>query len=288
MPPTDPKQRKRLFPENRAPVSGARFLLVAGSLFLVGLGLYVAMAVGLVVGNGLLVERLVDRMLSIFYLLIPVLLLIGAASAGWWGSRGNRVTLTLAFSSVGILVIATMSGMVVGIREVKHAPSSLGAALLRSDKDYVTLYLSRGADPDKRDRYGGNPLDYAVNSGRVDHVRLLLEHGADPDALDTDGGPVLFTPVMRRDHEMARVLLEAGADPNVREEGRDPLLSLAVTRRDMKLVQLLLDHGADPHLKQESGITPLELARQSGNEEMVRIIENALSESTGEVRHATE
>jgi ankyrin repeat protein len=72
----------------------------------------------------------------------------------------------------------------------------------------------------------------------------------------------------------ARVLLEHGADVNAfadNELGVHPLNSAAAAgRRDVAAI--LLEHGADPNARTRRGFTPLDAARENGDEKLAELL----------------
>ncbi|MFZ9583840.1 MAG: ankyrin repeat domain-containing protein [Pseudohongiellaceae bacterium] len=126
--------------------------------------------------------------------------------------------------------------------------------------DSMKLLLDAGANPDKWDIYGRNPL-YTV----VDYN--TLPHGGRADKLSTD----LATPL-----EIARLILDKGGNPNLQlklfppyralgpDRGADGLLKTGVTPlfraargADAAMIRLLLERGALLDLPNEDGVTPL-------------------------------
>ena len=126
--------------------------------------------------------------------------------------------------------------------------------------DSMKLLLDAGANPDKWDIYGRNPL-YTV----VDYN--TLPHGGRADKLSTD----LATPL-----EIARLVLDKGGNPNLQlklfppyralgpDRGADGLLKAGVTPlfraargADPEMTRLLLERGALLDLPNEDGVTPL-------------------------------
>jgi hypothetical protein len=59
-----------------------------------------------------------------------------------------------------------------------HVATSFGLDVL------VRLLLSKGAEPDSKDKNGGTPLFWAARGGHEAAVQLLLEKGAEPDFKD--------------------------------------------------------------------------------------------------------
>jgi Ankyrin repeats (3 copies) len=111
-------------------------------------------------------------------------------------------------------------------------------ALVRDDTAIPTLLLQRGSSIDVRSAEGATPLMNAVQGRSVEKVTFLLNHGADPNALDQRG----FTALHR-----------------------------AAEMGESRIVQSLLDHGAFPHTEAQ-GRTPLSLAEERGEKEVVRLL----------------
>jgi ankyrin repeat protein len=115
---------------------------------------------------------------------------------------------------------------------------------------------------------GGRPL------GTDEDVLRLLDHGADPnggsagpDTLNSGLTWAVFTGRVG----LVRLMLDRGLD--LRDERHRAALLLAAERGHGEMVQLLIENGADPHVVNNHGQTPLELARMSGREAVVALLE---------------
>ncbi|MCC6003801.1 MAG: ankyrin repeat domain-containing protein [Thermofilum sp.] len=153
--------------------------------------------------------------------------------------------------------------------------------------DVVRLLLEHGAEVNARNKYGETPLHRAAAYGRADAARLLLEHGADVNARDEYGWTPLHVAALQGRADVARLLLEHGADVNVRTTGAIVFvedftkstysgvtpLHLAAYGGHAEIARLLLERGADPSIRDKDGRTPLDVARERGYEEVVRVIE---------------
>ncbi|HZQ31459.1 MAG TPA: ankyrin repeat domain-containing protein [Mycobacterium sp.] len=89
-----------------------------------------------------------------------------------------------------------------------------------------------------------DPLHHAVDIAAADTVETLLDAGADVDLRDRWGN----TPLWRA------VYLGTGGE---------------------KIVDLLLAHGADPTLENNHEVSPLDLARRMGIDDIVTTLEAA-------------
>jgi ankyrin repeat protein len=146
--------------------------------------------------------------------------------------------------------------------------SPLVMALLNMNYDAASYLISAGADVDKWDLWGRNPL-YAA----VDTNTLPMGGRTDLPSDDATTGP-----------EVVAQLLEAGANPNLQlklfppyravgaDRGGDGALTIGATPLhraarggDVESARLLLQHGANPDLPQVQGVTPLQLAAGIGH-----------------------
>ena len=136
----------------------------------------------------------------------------------------------------------------------------------------VRQMLAEGVDPNARD-IGGRFADSAIfvavfetnNSSLESRVKLAKVLGKQK----------LDVKQLRRDAlEVVRLLLDAGADPNVGNGSRTPL-SLAAEWGDVELARLLLEAGADPTIPDRHGGTPLDIAKQSKQPAMVKLMRAA-------------
>src|SRR5438105_2416498 len=100
-----------------------------------------------------------------------------------------------------------------------------------------------------------------------------------PDARTPDGFTPLHIAAFSHNLAAARKLLEAGADPNVIATASfarvTPLGTCAFTGAN-DIAELLLEHGADPTIAEDDTFTPLDAARENGNEQLAELLRTHL------------
>ena len=159
---------------------------------------------------------------------------------------------------------------------------------------------------------GWRPLHSAVGGGHVDAVHLLLKHGADLSSKDNSGETALHTAASACFPGIIQVLLDHGANVSEKNAAGDtPMHSVAsapiatkntkmanrfkcactlrheeeekhghVDHSKLDCVTKLLAFGADINAENNLAFTPLILAVQAGNEDVVNAILSHVSESS--------
>jgi ankyrin repeat protein len=120
-------------------------------------------------------------------------------------------------------------------------------------------------------------LHTAVRNGDRATVRRHLAAGVSPVAIDASGFTPLHLAAFGGHGGLVRVLLAAGAPVDVRSVHRRcctgaTALHLAVAAGQAGAAEILLDAGAHPSTRDEAGWTPLHLAADRGDVEMVRLL----------------
>ena len=136
---------------------------------------------------------------------------------------------------------------------------------------------------------GFTPLLFAARVGDLGSAQILVEAGADVNDVAPEGVSALVVAAHSGHGDVARFLLDRGADPNHADAGYTALQS-AILRGDVDLLKALLQNGADPNEPLSKGTparrasadwvisghyigaTPLWLAAQFGEPEMMRIL----------------
>jgi ankyrin repeat protein len=126
------------------------------------------------------------------------------------------------------------------------------------------VLLSRGADPNTKDRDGFTALHVVAYTGgeknssdvRAELTRLLIASGTDIKAKDAHGKTALHLAAMKGRMEMFAPL-RAAVDA-VDERGRTPLHD-AANYAQLQAIKWLLDSGAALAAKDQEGNTPLHL-----------------------------
>ena len=146
-------------------------------------------------------------------------------------------------------------------------------------KEFSALEKLTPEEVNLRDQDGRTPLMHAVLAEDADPaiVKLLLKKGADIHATDSDQKwTALHFAARDQKEEIVRTLLEAGAsvDP-VDVFGVTPLWRSVFHSgsKQSGAIKELVEHGADPFKKNTSGVAPIDLARQSGWNEIVAFLE---------------
>jgi ankyrin repeat protein len=148
----------------------------------------------------------------------------------------------------------------------------------------VKMLIESGVDVNVCTHLVGTPLLEACSNPcakTAELVELLLKNGAnhvDHDNHDNQqklhGITPLATLCHRSDGDVAAIplLIAAGADVNELLMKDGSALHIAVVNGHIRAVEELMKLGADPKLAREDGLTPLELAANKGNLEILKLL----------------
>lgn len=148
--------------------------------------------------------------------------------------------------------------------------------------DIVRYLLNNGANVNVYDRFGGSPRDDAIRYGRDDITELLIEAGASKpaEAFELE----LIQMCSKGDIEGVRRLLNNKVDPNCCDYDRRTPLHLAVDIKNVDIVKLLLKSGADQHRVDRFGNSPLSDANRRkvrvGSDEILELLNPKSSNPT--------
>ena len=140
--------------------------------------------------------------------------------------------------------------------------------------------LAAGASPNAQAANQDTPWLLAGASGRTEIIAAMLPLKPDLTIRNRYGGNALIPACERAHVETAKLLLTSGIDVNhVNNLGWTCLLEIVILgdggRRHQEVAKLVLDAGANPNLADRDGISPLAHARQKGQREVARLIEQA-------------
>jgi ankyrin repeat protein len=120
----------------------------------------------------------------------------------------------------------------------------------------------------------GAPLDIctAAMLGLADTMKILL--GGEPGLIFTKGAhglPLLYFTVPHSRTRIAELLVKYGARVNDVEGINTPLHAAALFNQP-EMATWLLSHGARLNVKDSNGKTPLEIATEKGNQEVIDVL----------------
>jgi ankyrin repeat protein len=151
--------------------------------------------------------------------------------------------------------------------------SPLHRAVMINEKEIMQLLLEHGASPGEPDSAGATPLHMAVFDNNPAMVELLLAHGADIEARDRCGATALMLAARDGHVETARILLKHKAAVQALDsEVQATPLHWAVLGGHREMVKFLLSHGAEVNGKDGAGRSPLRLALDMSNKEMMALL----------------
>lgn len=127
----------------------------------------------------------------------------------------------------------------------KQGLTPLHSAVKIRDWSILGLVLEKGAEVDIQDKQGRTALHFAAEKGYFEIVHKLLQHHAKVDIADKQGWTALHLTVSNRH-------------------------TVPILKRSYKdTVQNLLAKGADPTITSTSGKTPIHVALESGDWELI-------------------
>lgn len=107
---------------------------------------------------------------------------------------------------------------------------------------------------------GRTPLFHAADGGHVNVVQYLVEKGAKVNQKDSIGVTPIFLAAAKGHLKVIEFLVQKGAAVNIKEYRGYTPLHLAVNYRHLDVIKVLVENGADISSKSQSGKTPLDMA----------------------------
>lgn len=133
---------------------------------------------------------------------------------------------------------------------------------------------------DAKDATGSTALHYAAKAGEAAAGGLLVECDADVNVVDGNGNTPLMLAGIHDKRLVASMLLWGGADRAMTNKKGNTALHEAAAAGAKDVAWLIVENGGDHtvNMKNQDGKTPLDLARLSGNEELVAMLEETAKE----------
>ncbi|NIJ66413.1 ankyrin repeat protein [Sphingomonas leidyi] len=155
-------------------------------------------------------------------------------------------------------------------------PEAAVFTLIRSDAPAIETRITADDIRAKGD-IGQTTLQEAIASRKPELAAWLVERGVDLDNRDRSGFTALHYAMEYQYYPLAEKLIRAGADVNATNKHGNGALWTAVmsARGDYALVDLLLAHGADPDTRNRAGKSPLDLAIDMGNAQLIEKLRHA-------------
>jgi serine/threonine protein kinase len=181
------------------------------------------------------------------------------------GRIGKSIRLgTQLWSLVPLLLTTLLLGLpAIGWNE--RPEDNLSFAVRDGRYKDAQAFLDNGSDPNEGRGPGGDTLIVAVQNGDLPMARLLVARGARLNRNPRTPGPLHYA-VLRRRPEMVRLLVELGADIEAADDRDRTPIMLAAQNGQLDVVRLLREKGAQPR-------NAAQLARRQGHEEIARFLE---------------
>jgi ankyrin repeat protein len=188
--------------------------------------------------------------------------------------------------------ISRVQAIIKNSPDLINAPDQSGQTLLqtyagRGNLAVVKLLLDSGAAANGIKQPDLSPLHFAAGNGHKSVVDLLLSKGAKADVKTEAGVTPLHLAVLKGYELVAKDLIEAGAPVSAKvilgssrtadsltyefHVGQTPL-HVACLKGYPGLVDLLIAKGADVNAEDAKGATPLTVATQGNDEDMVKTL----------------
>lgn len=134
--------------------------------------------------------------------------------------------------------------------------------------NWAKFLIAKGADVNRRIKYGQTPLHYAVINQRKEIVELLLSHQADVNAEDKFSHTPLH--LIFRINQKTRTNLDLKFVRNYQVNIREIDAKSEALR--LPLIKLLVEKGTNIHTKNIQGYAPLHFAAKQHHEDVVKYL----------------
>ncbi len=147
----------------------------------------------------------------------------------------------------------------------------------------VLALIEEGADVHVAGSYGTLPLTLAARYNNPEIIEILLDAGAEINRGDEDGYTALMEAANCMVPKSLSLLIQRGAKVNAQSKiGATPLIygifalgeNFATPAPD-DVITILLANGADLKIRDAEGKSPLDVARETDNDELVEFLLSA-------------
>lgn len=216
-------------------------------------------------GEDCVVKRGVHEKMKIIQHCIVAIFLVMLAACGQGrneglldaASKGDLIKLKDAIEHGASIEATDISGQ-----------TAIFLAVAGGYEEIVKYLTEHGANLDRSSSNGITALQLAAELGNPQIVKILLEHGARTDVDNNTGWNALLYAIQNGNPEIVRELLAREKDVNALHGGVTPLY-LAVLNKKLDVVQMLLAKGADPDVATRIGETPIALAVNNGDKQIL-------------------
>ena len=207
--------------------------------------------------------------------------LIAAGADPVQRDRFGQTPLDLALAYKNPSAVAVLLRTGARLKECQAAAEhAMESATLRGQTGIASILIQGGFDINKPTQAGSTYLHDAALKGQSKMAQLLLDRGAQLDALNLSGGTPLHDAALGGNTDVIDLLLNRGAkiDAKERESGATALmLAASIGRTDA--VALLLQRGANPKVRDSRGRTALDRAKESNDEQILKLLKTSLGRS---------
>ena len=148
---------------------------------------------------------------------------------------------------------------------------SIHYAVIARNLQAIQRLVNEGADVNAKNEVGWTALQLASLYGYDKVAKLLIKNGAKVDAKDKAGWTALHHASWNGQLRTSKLLVAEGADVNAKtDKGWAPLhYAVFSGERAMGMIDFLLKNGAYADVPDGKNLTPLQLAKEMGYQEMV-------------------
>ena len=174
-----------------------------------------------------------------------------------------------------IIRILLDAGAKVNAQATDTGETALLNAVSQGNLEIVQMLLEAKADVSLKNKFDFNPFTSAVAAGNIELSRTLLKAGAGIEEGAHTLSPLQFA-ASSGNLDMIRFLVENGADVNRgAKKGEQTALLSAIYGAKPEAVRLLVELKADVNAKTSSGDTPLSVAQNGDQTDIVEILKKA-------------
>ena len=127
-----------------------------------------------------------------------------------------------------------------------------------------------------KNEYGNGLLHYSIAGEKFDISIFLIKNGFNVNMTDADGNTSLHLICEHPNLNVAKEMLTQGGDLNIRNKFGNNALGTAVFNckgRYYDMVELFMKYNPDTTTKNKAGRSPLDFAKQVGNDKLVTLLE---------------